>query len=391
MNTMRKNDATLIQRLLGVSVLLFLCLSPVQAATPVSSASGAAGNAGQTQSVQALEDTLYAIHYDQESLDARIGRLEETVFGQTQTNLSLDGRISKLKNALSPTALGPLSPNPKTPPTSTAAKPAPKQAQQPAMPNTWQQANGAPAFAPPNQNATAAPRNTVAAQPAPLRDETEYPAVSMMEQKLFAKTFTQEDVTQRLVRLEKEVFKTVQTGALSDRVDNLRLVVLGDTGTSDTSTIASYQPVYQSPYSANQSYSSNNTNTYGNAPYDPNQGDPYYNPSSASGGQGGYGSYGAPSNATGHVSPDMLAAMSEVEKEVLGHSYASDPLSDRLDRVEHRIFSTTSPELAPEDRMQRIIAVSSAGGAPQSARSKAKSTFQTLLPIILTILPMVLL
>jgi hypothetical protein len=83
--------------------------------------------------------------------------------------------------------------------------------------------------------------------------------------------------------------------------------------------------------------------------------------------------------------------MEEIEKEVLGSTYPTEPLTTRLDRLETKIFKSTSPEMSPEDRMQRVIAVASAGGAPQSASSKAKSTLQVLLPIILTILPIILL
>jgi hypothetical protein len=87
----------------------------------------------------------------------------------------------------------------------------------------------------------------------------------------------------------------------------------------------------------------------------------------------------------------MMAAMAEVEKQVIGSTFPSEPMNTRLDRLESKIFQTTSPEMMPEERIQRVIAVASAGGAPMSPKEKAKSTFQTILPIILTILPMLLL
>jgi hypothetical protein len=269
-----------------------------------------------------------------------------------------------------------------------------------------------------------------------------------MELKRFGKTYVQDDITVRLSRLEKDVFKTVQTGELADRVDNLRLVVLGDTGNVASTAAASQDPMaggggayyppgpsYGSGYSSGNysgGYSGGGYPMYGPSassyPQPPNYGASSYNgtpiasvgqPSyggryagDPSGGYGGAmpgsyntGSYnsggaypgaygGVPGNSAGvsaDPTPDQLAALSEVEKDVLGHTYPSESFNDRLDRVETKVFHTTSPEMSNEDRIQRVIAVASAGGAPPTGRAKAKATFQTLLPIILTILPMVLL
>jgi hypothetical protein len=93
----------------------------------------------------------------------------------------------------------------------------------------------------------------------------------------------------------------------------------------------------------------------------------------------------------GEPTADMIAAVGEVEKEVIGQQFPSDPFTARLDRLESKIFHSTSPEMPLEDRMQRIAAVATAGGAPESPKTKTKHTIQALLPIILTILPLVLL
>lgn len=415
-------------------VVLMAVPGSVQAASPVGTQ--------QAQTVQALEDTLFAVHYDQESLDVRVNRLEETVFGQVQTGSSLDARIARLKSALSPTALGPLSPTAK-------AK----------SPNTdgGRATNSGPVAtktAPPSQQQSTRSQPSVASgsQPnkvLPAPGETDYPTVSQMEQKLFGKTYTQEDLTQRLTRLEKQVFKVPQSGALADRVDNLRLVVLGDLGapggnnpvayggnSSSGSTYNNYPgpastyapPQYTQIPPVNQGYSSYGYGAGAGYPQPPNYGaasygDPYSGTPIASsqsysgqyygqpvGGMGNYpptsqlpgtypgsSGYNAPNAvattapSSGVATPDMLAAMQEVEKEVLGHTYPSEPMNTRLDRLESKVFHATSPELSDEERMQRVIAVSSAGGAPETRKAKAKHTFQTLLPIILTILPMVLL
>jgi hypothetical protein len=405
-----------LQLFFGVVLTVFMASAPVMAAPAQ----------GSTQTVQTLETTLFAVQYDQDPLETRVGRLEETVFGQRQSG-TLDGRIEKLKIALSPSTLGPLSAQPKNPVTTPKAKDS--------------QLTVAPTKATAGNTGKKTPLNRTPASntvtrttsPAPAAGESDYPTISQMELKLFGKSYLQEDITVRLARLEKEVFKVPQTGALSDRMDNLQLVVLGDTGVAPPpSTVIPYiagsnnvgaptgpystytpppygqmgngyppPPAYGAPsqpgYYPGSQVATGNGSVYGNPPF-PGQPVPgnyqpqtygmstgeqqtSYQPVMAAPGMGG----------SGQVSPDLLAAMDEVEKQVLGHTYPSEPVNNRLDRLEARVFHTTSPEMEPNERVQRVIAVASAGGAPSSPKAKAKSTFQNLLPIILTILPLILL
>lgn len=370
----------------------------------------------QTQAIQSLESTLFAVRYDQETPEARVIRLEEVVFGQKQTG-SMDARISRLKSALSPKALGPLSPNPKQENQAASAQPATGNQRQ-AMPSTPKAPVNTGNL--PGQTAGQTTASQSSGTPAP--NETDYPTISEMERKLFSKTYTNEDITTRLARLEKEVFKVPQTGTLAERSDNLRMVVLGDLGNGPPA-IASYPAggyvpapgpaqSYTPPQYGNAYPSSGNGayNGYGGnggsypggtqvASHSPpsyyGQAGSYQPPSYSSGGGDYQASYQPGTNpgsmSSGQISPDMLAAMDEMEKQIIGHTYPSEPITARLDRLETKVFKTTSPELAPQERMQRVIAVASAGGAPSSPQSKAKTTFQTLLPIILTILPLLLL
>lgn len=386
---MKRKDFFLIQLLLWLAVFVLLT-GPVHAASmsPVQ----------QTQAVQTLEDTLFAVRYDQEAMPARLGRLEETVFGQAQNNLSVDARITKLQGALSPSTLGPLSPLAKPAPVANNTNNAPQQQIQ----NNQQVASS---------SGNLGNIQAVQQEAKPVPGETDYPTVTRMEQKLFNRAYTNEDVTRRLERLEKQVFKTVQKGDLADRVDNLRLMVLGDTGNPQVAT-ANTQPYPQTSYSSQQAYSqpyNYNTQLPQNGQYNQgqyNQGQytqvpstytgtpisstqPYYGPSQPATYQPT--PYPQTAQSNGQPTPDTLAAMNEVEKQVLGSTYPSEPVTSRLDRLETKIFKTTSPEMSDDDRMQRVIAVASAGGAPQTGAARAKSTMQTLLPIILTILPMLLL
>lgn len=334
--------------------------------------------------VQALEDTLYTTHYDSEPVESRLNRLEITVFGQpSQSNLPVNARVSRLKAVLSqPNEIAPLAPN-----TSTATT-------APAQPQTSSRTTQP-------QQQTSSSYSKPSAQTQPEPGETDYPIVSEMENKLFSKTFDREDITQRLSRLEKEVFKVQQSGVLADRVDHLRSVVLGDDNnnalTPDRTANAPYSPPpiqWNPPASSGYGNSSGSFTYYNNSnnssSYNTNGGSQRSNNAYSMQMPSTYGNRGGSLNDQS-ATPDMLSAMAEVEKQVIGHTYPSEPMNVRLDRLETKVFNTTSPEMPNEERMQRVIAVASAGGAPQSAQSRTRSAFQTLLPIILTILPMVLL
>lgn len=393
---MKRRDFLIIQVLLWMAV--FFCMHTARAHAASVPATPAAS---QVQTVQSLEDTLFATHYDQDTMDARVGRLEETVFGQAQTNLPIGERISKLQSALSPGTLGPLSPQAK------------QAATTPPATNSGNATVGKPLSN--IQQVQQAPAQQPMAQTTPAPGESDYPTVTQMEMKVFGKTFLKDDVSVRLTRLEKQVFKNEQRGELADRMDHLRLVVLGDTG-APSPQVASADPTYGGNYGQPQyqplpQYNSQNYGAprqytqmpngqnYGNpviqgapggyVPQDPNAAS--YPPASPFPGQQNYSQpayTGAPAN--NQVSPDMTAAMDEVEKNVLGHTYPAEAMTSRLDRVEMKVFHSTSPEMSTDDRLQRVIAVASAGGAPQSGRAKAANTALQLLPVVLPLLLMFL-
>lgn len=358
-------------------IILWLAVAVMFLPVPANAAGGAP--ASQTQGIQSLEDALFAVRYEQEPVEARLNRLEQTIFGQPQKGLSVDARLAKLQKVLSPDSLGPLSPTAK-----------PTTANIPAGP--------AASKLPPKAISTTAPGRPTATPTASYsHDATDYPTVTQMEQKVFGKSFVQEDITQRLSRLEKQVFKSTQNGSLADRSDNLRLVILGDVPASAPPNIAYLPPPGSFPPPGDstmprppQFYApyGQSGQSYATPPF----GGPSAAPSTAYSND-----FNAPmANGLGGLSndaptPDMLAAIGEVEKEVIGQRFPSEPFTARLDRLENKIFHVTSPEMPLEDRMQRIAAVASAGGAPESSKTKMKHTIQALLPFILTILPLILL
>jgi hypothetical protein len=312
--------------------------------------------------IEALEDSLYDTRYDTDSIDVRLSRIENTVFGQSKSKQPIEKRLQPLQQIIA----------------------------------TEQAKNNTPA---PNRSATNTSTPFVqhkpqqkAMSPKPATSENDYPVVGIMEQKLFNRNFDKEDITVRLDRLDNQVFHAPQSGELADRVDNLRDVVLGDNPNSESSPLAGVntqggilpsgkQAPYHAPpqqWTAPNSVASNSPGSGFPGNYYPAPG---FNPNSA----------GASPYNTGDNAADLSTAMSEIEKQVLGHTYPQDAVNARLDRLEMKVFKSTSPELSASERVQRIVAVASANGAPQSARQKTKSTFFTILPIILTLLPLVLL
>ena len=72
--------------------------------------------------------------------------------------------------------------------------------------------------------------DTMPEEKEPLKAESDvkYPIVDKIEQKVLKKTYGNEDIYDRLARLEKQVFKKESTGSLNERVDALRGKVLYD-------------------------------------------------------------------------------------------------------------------------------------------------------------------
>lgn len=375
---------------LGLVFLLCVCLglsaNAAQPAKPVSAPATITTQDAQMKAVQTMEEALLGSRFEQESLDARLSRIETLLFGQADSTKSIAVRLEKLQQVLNKGDLDPLAKKVVLPPL----------AQKPASSVTpAKTASKSVPVAPPNEQGTAKPA---------VKDATDYPTVTQMEQKLFGKTYVGETLEARLSRLDKHVYGMEQKTDLSGRVDNLRMLVLGDVpppGLSQGPPIAS-SGAYSMPYGggAPPSYihipPNNSLSNPGNNPMMtsgiPSPTDipgmmPGQYPSTSMNPMGGV-SY--PYNGVA-ATPDQMAAMDEIEKQVLGTTYPADSLSNRLDRVETRVFNATAPEMTPDDRIQRVIAVASAGGAPQNPKQRAKSTMQVVLPFILTILPLLLL
>jgi hypothetical protein len=59
--------------------------------------------------------------------------------------------------------------------------------------------------------------------------------------------------------------------------------------------------------------------------------------------------------------------------------------------MESKLFQTQAPpSVSEEDRLQRIIAVQAGGGGTSNPMTDRGSTFRTILPILLMIVPLLL-
>jgi hypothetical protein len=172
--------------------------------------------------------------------------------------------------------------------------------------------------------------------------ESDYPLVTQMEQVGLGATYPKEDITQRLSRLETTFFgSTFNDDALSARVDRLRALVLTDPNTSSSSS----QP-------------------------------PAYNPE------------GDPAQPLETV-VNVPEAMADIERKLFRATYPTEPMADRLTRVELKLFNQASPaELSEEERVERIIAVADAGG--HRTPGSTDSFLRQILPYLIMVLPLLL-
>lgn len=386
-NRFRANKA------IGLFLLFFVLVFGILITSPITPQAYAADtNMGQNSAAQqdmaavaAMERSLYTGRYDREPITDRLNRLEETIFGEPQADQPVPERISRLKTVFAARERNNYTAATSAPTMIPGIPPKNPMAETPVeFPN----ANGSTAQAPPQYQQQTS--------------ESDYPTVSRMEGKVFGQAYPNEDLTKRLDRLEKKVYGHSQNGTLVERTDALRMSVLGDIGND---TIASNQGPIQGPVGQGGYYQGPPPGYYGSGQYGQNGVPPFDYGSSN---QPQYGNYPSPGGGYGNdpnypdpngyatnsttpssTSPDFVAALSQVEQQVLKKTYPMEPSSARLSRLETKIFNQPAPPgMSDEDRLQRVISVAAAGGG--AAPSKTAGTMRTLLPVLLMLLPLLL-
>ncbi len=172
-------------------------------------------------------------------------------------------------------------------------------------------------------------QNTYVQEERPMpkaESDVKYPVVDKMEEKVLKKTYTGEDIYDRLARLEKQVFKKESTGSLNERVDALRGKVLYET--QPEIDLAMDDDIFSSEL----------------------QDDSKYN----------YYSYKNSKNKIAKPSNNSIDTfdIDSLEESVLGHkSYGS--INERLSKLEQKVFQRTFSD-SHEARTQRLLAVTTA-------------------------------
>lgn len=242
-----------------------------------------------------LETRLLSRTYPQESTEARLSRLEQNVYGSPVKNKTPEARMDAIESLI----------------------PVVPQTPRRNLPGTA--ASGSPTSDPGDiQSAFEQPKTPMAS------DDSDYPAITMLESKVFGDTYEHLAVEARLDQLELKTLGRMQRGTLQERTDQLRMTVLGD----PDGGLGNTTPGDDTSDSGHNSYSSGSS------------------PSAA--------------NLSASERADLEQALMTTENRLLRQTYPSDSLENRLGRLETHLFNQTAPEMSPQDRLYRIAGVISA-------------------------------
>jgi hypothetical protein len=145
--------------------------------------------------------------------------------------------------------------------------------------------------------------------------------LSLMEETLFSHSYPTEGETQRLERIEKNVFGEAQSGNQADRKARLNTVL---------SSAIKRPPASQTPVNFQDQSQDTNLNTF--------QG---FQPSLAP-----------------ETKPDATSypTVTALEREVFGRDFIRDDVRARLDRLEKKVFGQADSQKAMADRVDRLLA-----------------------------------
>ncbi|MBX2859878.1 MAG: hypothetical protein KTR14_01490 [Vampirovibrio sp.] len=337
-----------------------------------------------------VEQSLFSVSHANEPVEERLNRLEFLVLGAPQPHLSPDDRFKQLKTVLiRQKHRGAIAADSANATEKISVKPTDLNRQLEKNPHkTDKLAQKAKQPHSPASNIQSAQnqKSPQQAQPDP------YLTVTVMEQLLFAKAFQNQDVAGRLTRLELRVFGVRQKGTLQARVDNLKLVVLGDTDllaedngkkrrsrrkkeVDQPVAVAPPAPYYPASYSA-----------VGNSriEVEDNLALPGGMASSSS------NNIRVSQPPSTQPTPTMLNRMAELETKAFKQTYPNEPIEVRLDRLEMTMFGQKAPPgFSTKDRLERLDVVTVA--QEESPREKAKrKTFMEMLPFFIMLIPLVL-
>ena len=321
-------------------------------------------------SVSMIEGVLFKNHFLDESLEQRLIRIETVVYGQAQEGKITETRLRAIQTALlrrkgnsqANTSRATTKLN-QTSKKSNFQVLSPKTSILPKLPHLIQ-----PELLPLPSFKKKSP-GSKPPEPEQPADKDDYPTVNAMEKRVFGKNFVREDISQRLARLETQMYGQGQLGTLQARTDRL----------ADTLGLTYNQgaPSGQDSSGVYTSQDHLGDDDLGRMPSvtplrDLSEGD-----------------LGGDNNSLTSSIADIQRALASVEQQVFRKTFITETVDQRLARLEGKIFHQTAPDGTPADaRLQRIIAVASASG--NNADIIKRSPVQTagrILPFVIMILP----
>lgn len=272
-----------------------------------------------------MEKSLFGVDYSTQADDARLKRIEEVVYGQSSSSSSsISQRVDKLSKDLSADLIG-------------------------------QEIK-------PKKDTFADDQDSYKENIPKADSSVNYPVVDNLEKQVFNKTFKTVDINQRLAKLEQNVFKKTYEDDLSTRVDRLKSAVMPQRVANN----------YNSDDEDENSYIPNNTTGSASSLQDDDFGTPGYNSSPSLNPQ--VPAYNSNNSVLDDYQSDSDIAipLAALEKRVLKRSFPNDTISNRLTRLELKIFNSN---FVDDDEQTRLDRVSSAYQAQKTSKKYDDNKF----------------
>lgn len=276
-----------------------------------------------SDSLTKIEKSLFGIDYATQNDETRIKRIEENIYGKSLSG-SMPQRFNKLSTDLSADLIG-----------------------QEIKPKT-------DTFADNRENLQ---------EPTPKADSSvNYPTVDNLEKTVFNKTFKNNDINQRLAFLEQKVFKKTYSDDLNSRVDRLKMAIMpernNNTELNDDSENLDAPDDIEEQLAQAENYHSK-LKDFGGKPSGYGVDIPSYNENNS-----------ILDNQNENV--DFDVAVGALEKKVLKKNYPNDTISNRLLRMEVKIFNSSFTD---EDEQTRFDRIASAYQAKKTSKKYDDNKF----------------
>jgi len=172
----------------------------------------------------------------------------------------------------------------------------------------------------------------VTAADMPALTDAEASNLGKIENKLFAHPYTKEETEDRLARVEKSVFGETKTGSAGSRIAALMQAVPNLEQPAPPAKTASTQ---DSQNTSQSTSSSNTTSKRGKHKYEDDTKTTF-------------------KDTSGTTDGESYPTVSAMEKRLLGKEYASDPIGQRLDRLETKVDGRVSTVTDLSDRVDHL-------------------------------------